>query len=68
MAGLSSFLALALAATVWLVLREDTYVAPSPDDAAPRVRAGEAAAVLQDLTRAIRAHRPEAAAALAVRR
>lgn len=54
MIGLSSFLALVVAATVWLALRNDEYVAPSPGPAASSIRPAEAAAALGQLSEAVR--------------
>ncbi len=65
MAGLSSFLALVLGATLWLTLRDDPYVAPRPSGPTAGVQPAPAAALLQDLTAAVRAGDREAAAALA---
>ncbi len=65
MAGLSSFLALVVAATLWLVLRDDAYVAPPPAPPGPRIQPAAGAALLQDLARAVRAGDEDAAAALA---
>ncbi|WP_432479795.1 hypothetical protein [Nocardioides sp. GXQ0305] len=65
MAGLSLSLALAVAVVGWLVLRDDTYVAPSPRTPSAAVEPGEAAAVLQRFERAVRAGDADAAAALA---
>jgi len=64
-AGLSSFLALVLGATLWLVLRDDPYVAPAPAPPAQRIQQVPAAALLQDLTRAVQEGDEEAAAELA---
>ena len=49
-AGLSSFLALVVAATLWLTLRDDAYVAPTPSPPRRRIQPAAAAALLQDLT------------------
>ena len=65
MAGLSSFLALVVAATLWLTLRDDTYVAPTPPRPTAGIQPAPAAALLQDLTAAVRAGDRDAAAALA---
>ncbi len=65
MAGLSSFLALVVAATVWLVLRDDAYVAPPPAPPGPQIQPAAGAALLQDLARAVRAGDEDAAVALA---
>lgn len=65
MAGLSSFLALVVGVTVWLVLREEPYVAPAPVPPAQQIQPVPAAALLQDLTRAVRDGDEEAAAGLA---
>ncbi len=65
MAGLSSFLALVLGATLWLALRDDPYVAPPPSGPVADPRPAPAAALLQDLTAAVRARDRAAAAALA---
>ena len=65
MAGLSSFLALVVGITLWLVLRDESYVAPPPAAPAESVQPAPAAALLQDLTRAVRAGDEEAAAGLA---
>ncbi len=65
MAGLSLFLVLAVAGVGWAVLRDGTYVAPTPPSPAAAIAPGEAAAVLQQLERAVRDGDPEAAAGLA---
>ena len=62
MAGLS--LCVVVAVVGWLLLRDDTYTAPTPP-APASVEPGEAAAVLQQLEQAVRTGRPEAAARLA---
>lgn len=66
MAGLSSFLLVAVAVVTWQVVADDTYVAPPPG--APTVRAVDSAAagkVLAALVDAVEAADPEAARALA---
>lgn len=65
MAGLSLFLAVAVALVGWAVLRDDTYVAPTPRSPVASVEPGEAAIVLHRLEQAVRDGDPEAAAALA---
>lgn len=54
MAGLSSFLALVVGLTLWLVLRDEPYVAPRPTPPSRQVQPVAAASLLQDLTRAVR--------------
>ncbi|MGZ5400007.1 MAG: hypothetical protein ACXWDM_08335, partial [Nocardioides sp.] len=65
MVGLSSFLALVLGVTLWLVLRGESYVAPPPTAPAQQVQPAPAAALLQELTGAVRDGDEEAAAGLA---
>lgn len=65
MVGLSSFLALAVGITLWVVLADDPYVAPPPGAASPGVQPAAAAEALQELTRAIEAGQPQDAAGLA---
>ena len=65
MAGLSSFLALVVGVALWLVLRDESYVAPPPTAPAQRVQPAPAAALLQELTKAVRDADEEAAADLA---
>lgn len=65
MAGLSSFLALVVGATLWWALREDPYVAPPPDAGSASAGPVEAAAVLQELAGAIEARDAAGAARLA---
>ena len=65
MAGLSLFLVLVVAAVGWAVLRDDTYVAPTPARPTAAIEPGEAAAALQHLEQAVRDRDPEAAARLA---
>lgn len=65
MAGLSSFLALVVGATLWLTLRDDAYVAPTPSAPTAGIQPASAAALLQDLTEAVRTGDRDAAAALA---
>lgn len=67
MIGLSSFLALLLAGTLWVALQDDEYVAPAPGDPATGARPAAAAAVLSRLGDAVRSGDQAAAAALAVR-
>jgi hypothetical protein len=64
-AGLSSFLALVVGVTLWVVLSDDPYVAPRPGAASSQAQPAGAAATLQELTRAIDAGRRQDAAALA---
>jgi hypothetical protein len=64
-AGLSSFLALVVGVTLWVVLSDDPYVAPRPGAASSQAEPAGAAATLQELTRAIQAGRPQDADALA---
>jgi hypothetical protein len=64
-AGLSSFLALVVAATLWLTLRDDAYVAPTPSAPTARIQPAPAAALLEELTTAVRSGDRDAAAALA---
>ena len=65
MAGLSLSVVLAVAGIGWAVLRDDTYVAPTPPTPSAAVEPGEAAAVLQALEQAVGEGDPEAAAGLA---
>ena len=65
MAGLSLFLVLVVAGIGWAVLRDDTYVAPTPPQPAAGIEPGEAAVALRDLEQAVRDAAPEAAAELA---
>ena len=65
MAGLSAFLALVVAGTLWLALRDDPYVAPAPLEDGPRVEPAAAAALLQRLSRAVEEKDPAATAELA---
>jgi hypothetical protein len=64
-AGLALCLVAALALVGWAVLRDDTYVAPTPRSPAAAVQPGEAAIVLHRLEQAVRDGDPEAAEALA---
>jgi len=64
-AGLSLFLVVAVGLVGWAVLRDDTYVAPTPPAASARITPGEAAVALQQLEEAVRGGDPEAAAILA---
>lgn len=54
-----------MGATLWLALREDPYVAPTPSRSAARIQPAPAAALLQELTTAVRRGDGDAAAALA---
>jgi hypothetical protein len=63
--GLSSFLALVVGITLWVVLADDAYVAPPPGAASTGVQPAVAAETLQELTRAIEAGQPQDAAGLA---
>ncbi len=65
MAGLSAFLALVVGATLWLTLRDDQYVAPTPSAPSARIQPAAAATLLQELTTAVRSGDGGAAAALA---
>ena len=65
MAGLSSFLALLVAASIWLVLRDGPYVAPPPTPPDSQIQPAAGAALLQDLALAVRTGDLDAAAALA---
>ena len=65
MVGLPSFLALFVGITLWLVLRDDPYVAPPPAEPEAAARPAEAAAALRDLTRAIGSGQRDEAATLA---
>lgn len=64
-AGLSSFLALAVVAALWVVLRDEEYVAPSPGSSGSGIRPAAAAAALQELGDAISAGEEEVAVDLA---
>lgn len=65
MVGLSAFLALVTGVTLWLVLRDQAYVAPPPEPPSRQVQPAPAAALLQDLARAVRKGDQNAAAGLA---
>jgi hypothetical protein len=64
-AGLSLSLLAVIAGVAWYVTRPDTYVAPHPEDPAPRADPEAASAVLDDLAAALRAGDTAAAAELA---
>jgi len=64
-AGLSAFLALVVGATLWLTLRDDQYVAPTPSEPSGRIQPAPAATLLQGLTTAVRRGDGGAAADLA---
>jgi hypothetical protein len=49
-AGLSLFVALAVGVTLWLVLRDDPYVAPAPPPGATRIEPAAAGELLRNLT------------------
>ncbi|QZY28019.1 hypothetical protein [Nocardioides coralli] len=63
--GLSSFLALIVAGTLWVLLSDEEYVAPPPGPAASDIRPAEAAALLKRLTDAVRGGDASAARELA---
>ena len=65
MAGLSVCLAVLVGVVLWLTLRDDEYVAPTPHGPSAQVQPAPAAALLQELTLAVRRGDGEAAAALA---
>lgn len=64
MTGLPLLVALVAGAAGWVVLRDDTYVAPAPRAPSAAVEPGQAAAVLHQLERAVRSGDAEAAARL----
>ncbi len=64
-AGLSLFLLLAAGLVTWVVLDQDTYVAPAPDRTARTAAPALATTTLRELERAIRSRDTEAAGALA---
>jgi hypothetical protein len=64
-AGLSSFLVLVIGVALWVMLRDDPYVAPTPSTPTNGIQPAPAAALLQQLTTAVRRGDGDAAAALA---
>jgi hypothetical protein len=64
-AGLSAFLALVVGAVLWLTLRHDPYVAPTPTGPSTRIQPAPAATLLLELTAAVRRGDGNAAAKLA---
>jgi hypothetical protein len=64
-AGLSVCVAVLVGVVLWLALRDDEYVAPTPHGPSVQVQPAPAAALLQELTIAVRRGDGEAAAALA---
>lgn len=65
MAGLSAFTAVLVGVALWLVLADDEYVAPPPEDGKAAIQPAQAAAALQDLVDAVRSGDQAAAAELA---
>lgn len=55
-----------LGVTLWLVLRSDPYVAPAPSGRPSQIQSAPAAALLQDLARAVQTGDAESAAGLAL--
>jgi len=64
-AGLSLSLLAVVAGVAWLATRPDTYVAPRPDPAGPRIAPEAAAAALEGLTAAVQDRDSDAARDLA---
>ena len=65
MAGLSLSLVTAVGLVAWVVLDDQTYVAPTPSDNVASAQPGQATALLTDLEEAVDARDPAAAEALA---
>jgi hypothetical protein len=64
-AGLSLALITAVGLVAWVLIDNSTYVAPTPSGEAPSAQPGAAAALLDDLERAVDTRDPAAAEALA---